>query len=121
MLAHEPGGTEAAPPAVLRQVNALESLRRLAVSDTELRAGIALHHGEASYGNIGYDHRLDFTLIGRDVNLVSRLQAVCSTAGHELVVSERFARLAGQSSFISLGRYHLKGFSEPTELYTVAM
>ena len=30
-------------------------------------AGIALHHGEAAYGNVGSGSRLDFTVIGRDV------------------------------------------------------
>jgi adenylate cyclase len=98
--------------------NALESLRRLTIPDAELRAGIGLHYGEVSYGNIGYGHRLDFTLIGRGVNLVSRLQAVCSMTGHPLVMSERFAQLLGPARVVALGRYELKGFAEPAELFT---
>ena len=117
---HRADATAACAAALEASLNALESLRRLASSDTELRAGIALHYGEASYGNIGYGHRLDFTLIGPDINLVSRLQTVCSTTGHALVTSERFARLVGQRPFTSLGAHQLKGFSEPAELYTLA-
>jgi peptidoglycan hydrolase-like protein with peptidoglycan-binding domain len=37
-----------------------------------ISAGIALHHGETAYGNVGSGVRLDFTVIGPDVNLASR-------------------------------------------------
>src|SRR3546814_16983518 len=37
------------------------------------RCGIALHVGDVMYGNIGAADRLDFTVIGPAVNLVSRL------------------------------------------------
>jgi adenylate cyclase len=99
--------------------SALERLRQLTLPDAELRAGIALHYGEVSYGNIGYGQRLDFTLIGPDVNLVSRLQAVSSTTGHSLVMSERFAQLIGPTRVTALGRHELKGFAEPAELFTL--
>ncbi|MDB5524710.1 MAG: adenylate/guanylate cyclase protein [Rhizobium sp.] len=46
--------------------------------DVEIAAGIALHYGSVSYGNIGSGKRLDFTLIGPDVNMVSRIQGKCS-------------------------------------------
>ena len=38
-----------------------------------LKAGIALHVGDVMYGNIGAPDRLDFTVIGPAVNLVSRI------------------------------------------------
>lgn len=101
-------------------LTALESLRKLAIPDAELRAGVALHYGKASYGNIGYGHRLDFTLIGPDVNLVSRLQGICSTTGQSLLMSERFAGLLEPTLVRPLGAYPLKGFAEPAALYTLA-
>jgi adenylate cyclase len=58
---------------------AIDALQALSVADAEIRAGIALHHGTVSYGNIGSGRRLDFTVIGPDVNLVSRIQSVCSS------------------------------------------
>jgi class 3 adenylate cyclase len=39
-----------------------------------LRFGLALHVGEALYGNIGAGARLDFTCIGPSVNLAARLE-----------------------------------------------
>jgi class 3 adenylate cyclase len=39
---------------------------------------VALHAGTVIYGNIGAADRLDFTVIGPAVNLVSREEAVAS-------------------------------------------
>jgi adenylate cyclase len=100
-------------------LSALQRLQELPISDAELHAGIALHHGKVSYGNIGYGHRLDFTLIGPDVNFVSRLQGVCSITGQSLLMSERFASLLDPALVMALGPHPLKGFAEPAELYTL--
>lgn len=101
-------------------LTALERLQKLALPDAELRAGVALHHGNVSYGNIGYGQRLDFTLIGPDVNLVSRLQGICSITGQSVLMSERFAGLLDPTLVAALGPHQLKGFAEPVELYTLA-
>lgn len=100
--------------------SACEILERLQCSSpggTRLHAGIALHYGQTAYGNIGASQRLDFTLIGPDVNLVSRIQGVCSATGHRLVLSERFARLLDPGHSTPIGRHRLRGFPEPVMLY----
>jgi adenylate cyclase len=83
----------------------------------DLRVGIALHYGKVSYGNIGSGVRLDFTVIGRDVNLVSRIQSICALSGRSPLMSERFAELLAAYHSVSIGRYKLKGFSAPVELF----
>jgi adenylate cyclase len=117
---HRDDASAACAAALQGAMAALERLQARAVSDAELRAGVALHYGKVSYGNIGYGHRLDFTLIGPDVNLVSRLQGICSLTGRPLLMSERFARLLDPAPVMALGPHELKGFAEPAELYTVA-
>lgn len=101
-------------------LSALDDLDRFTASDAELHAGIALHYGEVSYGNIGSGQRLDFTVIGPDVNLVSRIQAVCSAKGRPLLMSERFAMLLARGTAFAIGRHDLRGFAEPVELYSFA-
>ncbi|OWV76238.1 adenylate cyclase [Rhizobium sp. R634] len=84
-----------------------------------VKAGIALHYGEVSYGNVGSGRRLDFTLIGRDVNLVSRIQTACSELGEVLLMSNPFSQEAGEGNAVSVGAHQLKGFAEPVELFTI--
>jgi adenylate cyclase len=98
-------------------IGALARLDQFNAPDAELHAGIALHYGEVRYGNIGSGHRLDFTLIGPDVNLLSRIQTVCSTTGQRLLMSERFAALLGESRATTIGNHDLKGFPLPVPLY----
>jgi adenylate cyclase len=95
----------------------LANLERPTAQDISLQAGIALHYGEVSYGNIGSGRRLDFTVIGPDVNLVSRIQTATGATGHALLSSERFAGLLGSQKLVSIGRHALKGFSDSVELY----
>lgn len=81
-----------------------------------LSAGLALHVGEALYGNIGTPDRLDFTVIGHAVNLVSRIEHFCAEAGHPMVLSADFAR-AVSAPVRSLGRHELKGIAEKQEIF----
>ena len=53
--------------------------------------GIALHVGEVAYGNIGAGDRLDFTAIGRDVNVLARVAALCKVYGRSLLATGAFA------------------------------
>ena len=53
------------------------------ITARHLKAGFALHYGEVSYGNIGAGDRLDFTVIGPDVNLTSSHRAALSRARSE--------------------------------------
>jgi adenylate cyclase len=79
---------------------------------------IALHYGSAIYGNIGAADRLDFTVIGPGVNLVSRIEAVAKSLDLPLVVSDDFARVHG-GALRSLGLHKLRGLEQPHELFTV--
>ena len=97
--------------------DALAHLATFTAAGIELKAGIALHYGKASYGNIGSGHRLDFTVIGPDVNLTSRIQSVCATTGQTLLMSRRFANLLPQVEPISIGHHELKGFADEVELF----
>jgi adenylate cyclase len=92
---------------------AREGLRRLAAErlpeGPPLRAGVALHVGEVAYGNIGSEGRLDFTVIGRDVNLASRIADLCGRLDRPLLASSAFAA-STSAPFAEVGRFRLKGF-----------
>jgi adenylate cyclase len=77
---------------------------------------IALHYGTVIYGNIGAADRLDFTVIGPAVNLVSRVEGIAKSLDLPLVVSDDFSDVYG-GGLISLGRHHLRGLEQKHELF----
>ncbi|MQQ08616.1 adenylate/guanylate cyclase domain-containing protein [Epibacterium sp. SM1979] len=82
---------------------------------------LALHAGPLLYGNIGAENRLDFTVIGPSVNLAARISDMHVSVGRNIIVSENVQQVAGEAShdLVSLGRYMLRGVSEPIELFTI--
>ena len=74
---------------------------------------VALHVGTVVYGNIRAADRLDFTVIGPAVNLVSRLETTAKTLNTAIVVSDDFARAYGRP-LTSLGHHALRGLAKPT-------
>jgi adenylate cyclase len=81
-----------------------------------LQAGIALHYGTVSYGNIGSGDRLDFTVIGPDVNLTSRIERLCRELDRHLILSEAFAEALSRPMW-ELGSFELRGFSRMQRLF----
>ncbi len=81
-----------------------------------LASRVALHYGEAAYGNVGSGDRLDFTVVGRDVNLASRIGALGSRLDEPLLASEDFAQNLARP-MKKLGAFEVRGFDDPVEVY----
>lgn len=93
-----------------------ESNKGLANGAPRLSAGFALHYGTVAYGNIGTNDRLDFTVIGRDVNMTSRIERLCRELGRPLIMSGVFAGKLKEPMF-EIGHFALRGFSEMQLLF----
>ena len=78
--------------------------------------GIALHFGEAAYGNVGSGMRLDFTVIGRDVGLASRIGGLNARLGEPLLMSAAFVRKLGLEAE-AIGAFTVRGFSTPLAVF----
>ncbi len=95
------------------------SSRRAAEGLGPLEASFAIHLGRVVYGNIGAKTRLDFTVMGGSVNLVSRLQSLCGELGESLLVSSQVAEhLDGPLE--SMGEHQLKGVKQSVEVFRTA-
>jgi adenylate cyclase len=121
-LAAAEDAARAAHKALAAAHEALEAVHAIeheSLGDESLRMVVALHYGTVIYGNIGAADRLDFTVIGPSVNLVSRIEAVAKSLDLPLIVSDDFARAHG-GSLRSLGLHRLRGLDQPHELFTPA-
>ncbi len=84
-----------------------------------LEVAIALHIGTAFYGNIGAADRLDFTVVGPAVNLVSRILTVGKALNLPVIVSDDLARIYAEP-LASVGTHRLRGLAAERELFAPA-
>jgi len=80
--------------------------------------GVGLHYGDVVYGNVGATDRLDFTVLGPSVNLASRTESLCSKLGAQVLATEDFVNLEGQSdAWKERGEYHVKGVEDAVKVF----
>ncbi len=78
-----------------------------------LRFGVGLHFGEVLYGNIGSRDRIDFTVMGKAVNITARIESRCEGLGKNILFSRGFAdRLSTPT--VKVAEEVLKGSTSPT-------
>jgi len=86
-------------------------------SERPIHAGVALHFGKPAYGNVGSGTRLDFTVIGRDVNYTSRIADMCSSFDCRLLMSEEFVKRLPDNAYKTYRTVSLPGVPGETTLY----
>ena len=110
---------ERALSCALAMQEAMEGLKLIwaadGADDLELRVG--MHQGDAVVGNFGSYRRVDYTCIGSNVNLASRIESVCEPG--EIFVSEVIAELVGEQACEPAGEFELKGIDAMQSLYRV--
>ncbi|AWK87909.1 adenylate/guanylate cyclase domain-containing protein [Azospirillum thermophilum] len=123
-------GARAAAAALDAATDALarmdqQNAERAAWGQPVLECGIALHLGEVMYGNIGSATRLDFTIIGPAVNLVTRIEGLCERLGQRVLASAAVAAAlppGGRSRHVlaPLGAHPVKGLRDPVAVFGLA-
>ena len=109
--------------AAIEAMANIEALRcaRAAAGEPFAPVDLALHLGEALYGNVGAIDRLDFTVIGPAINEAARIEALCEPLGRAVLVSAEFVAgmKAADPRLISLGRHALRGVKEKKEIFAL--
>ncbi|RZJ12458.1 MAG: guanylate cyclase, partial [Haliea sp.] len=82
----------------------------------EIRIGI--NSGFCDVGNFGSELRMEYTIIGREVNLAARLEQAAEP-GEILISSETHALVQGDIGADARDPVMAKGFSEPIPVYAV--
>lgn len=82
----------------------------------EIRMGLST--GYCTVGNFGADMRMDYTIIGREVNLASRLESAAE-AGEILIPHETWSLTKDLVMCRDKGHINVKGFTRPVQIYQV--
>lgn len=102
-----------------RQEMAERNSIRLFAGKPPIRFVSALHIGDVMWGNIGTSGRLDFTVIGPAVNLVSRLEGLAGGLNEPVLMSADFVAAAGIDAE-SGGAHGVKGLDDRIEVFRPA-
>jgi class 3 adenylate cyclase len=94
----------------------LDELNATKPGDPPIRVGIGIVTGEVILGSIGSEDRLDYTVIGSNVNLCSRL---CSHAkpGETLLAESTYKLVHGLIAAEKGNPLQVKGFTEPVPVW----
>ena len=95
----------------------LRVARHNTASNIRFELGIALHFGNAAFGNVGSGARLDYTVIGADVNLASRIADLCGELREGLLLSDAFQSRLSEQELRRLGAFPLKGVDEAQAVF----
>lgn len=94
--------------------------KRLKENKPKVEMGFGIHIGPMVVGNMGAEDRLNYTVMGANVNLCSRLCSIAKTS--EIVISESVLKAKGVKEKViyePIDPVTLKGFTEDIKLFHV--
>jgi adenylate cyclase len=84
---------------------------------TPVAIGIGINSGDCCVGNLGSSQRFDYSAIGDDVNVASRLEGLSKTYGVPIVLGEPTVSRIGGLKTIELDLIRVKGRTQPSRIY----
>lgn len=84
-----------------------------------VRSGFGLNTGECCVGNMGSSMRFDYSILGDDVNLASRLEGQSKSYGVDIVIGANTLNAAPQFATLELDLIRVKGKTRPVHIYVL--
>jgi adenylate cyclase len=108
--------------SAIEQIELLSSVNSFITPkyDVKITIGIGMHTGIVTAGDMGAEGRSDYTIIGDNVNLTSRLEGLTKQYGADILISNAtFLKLTDSYKIRSIDLVEVKGKSEAVEVYEV--
>jgi adenylate cyclase len=74
--------------AAIKMIFALDGINSSKSLNRRIEIGIGINYGGCILGNIGFQNKMDYTIIGDSVNLASRLESLTKLYNHPVIISE---------------------------------
>ena len=116
----DPNHAENACRAALRMLQALDALNAqldLAMPGMQLSIGIGINTGPCCVGNLGSEYRFDYSVLGNDVNIASRLEGQSKAYAVTTLVGENSQVLAPHFAMLQLDQIMVKGKTVPVTVW----
>ncbi|HEY5209226.1 MAG TPA: adenylate/guanylate cyclase domain-containing protein [Stellaceae bacterium] len=84
-----------------------------------VRIGIGVNTGECCVGNMGTPQRLNYSVLGDEVNVCSRLEGQSKTYGVDIVLGEQTAAEMADFASLELDLILVKGKTRPVRIFTL--
>jgi adenylate cyclase len=109
---------ELACVTALDQMNKLRELNTNWSETKKLNIGIGLNTGIMTVGNMGSQSRMDYTLMGDNVNLGARLEGTNKVYGTNIIISEYTYEIIKDKFILrELDNIRVKGKKKPVKIY----
>jgi class 3 adenylate cyclase len=90
---------------------------RIGRGDQPFLVSIGINNGEVVSGNMGSSVKMDYTVLGGNVNLAARLGLVAAQGGQTIISHSVYSLVADRFQIDKLAPVPLKGIKEPVPLY----
>ncbi|MFK5975646.1 MAG: adenylate/guanylate cyclase domain-containing protein [Sulfurovum sp.] len=117
-----PQHADKALKSAIAQIEMLEDINReiQAEYNVTIKIGIGLHTGKVTAGDMGSEGRSDYTIIGDNVNLASRLEGLTKQYGADILISNAtYTHLTDIYNIRPIDLVKVKGKSEAIEIFEV--